>query len=118
MAQYREVEEFTKFVLQLTKQLESCYLGWTIGWIINTTSITSFINWKSNNINILCVNGFLDKIPVDKIKQYESILHNFLDKSKIFEDDKRSLRENLNVKTLNAFLNSYTAYFIKTYVKS
>jgi F-type H+/Na+-transporting ATPase subunit alpha len=114
LAQYREVEDFTKlgFVLDdATKRLVDRGEKLTRLLIqnrycpLNITDQTIFL--------YAALNGFLDGISVSLVSQYEAELFVFLKSSFLYDPLAYHLRVNLDASILNFLLNSFREFFLK-----
>ena len=113
LAQYREVEEFTKpgFVLdEATKRL-----------VDRGEKLTKLlVQGRFEPIDIVeqtlflysALNGFLDGVPVEYVPVYEKELYKFFKKSIFFEPLHYQLRDTLDVMLVNFFLKLFREYFI------
>jgi len=113
LAQFREVEDFTKlgFVLdEVTKRL-----------VDRGEKLTRLLVQNRNEpIDIseqtlflyAALNGFLDEIPLNLINMYEKELYKFLKNTVFSEPLKIMLRENLDVEVVSFLLDNFKAYFM------
>jgi len=113
LAQFREVEDFTKlgFVLdEVTKRLVdrgeklTRLLVQNRGEPIDIVDQTIFL--------YAALNGFLDEIPLISVALYETEFYKFLKKTIFYLPLKTSLRENLDVKLLSFLLTEFTKKFL------
>lgn len=113
LAQFREVEDFTKlgFVLDdVTKRL-----------VDRGEKLTRLLVQNRNEpIDIseqtlflyAALNGFLDEIPLNLVNLYEKELYKFLKNTIFSEPLKIMLKENLDVEVINFLLDNFKTYFI------
>jgi len=113
LAQFREVEDFTKlgFVLDdATKRL-----------VDRGEKLTRLLVQNRNNpIDIVdqmiflfaALNGFLDGIPVELVSRYEIELYTFLKSTIFYLPLQYELRYNLNITLITYILNLFQEYFI------
>jgi F-type H+/Na+-transporting ATPase subunit alpha len=113
LAQFREVEDFTKlgFVLDdVTKRLVdrgeklTRLLVQNRNEPIDITEQTIFL--------YAALNGFLDEIPLNLVNIYEKELYKFLKKTAFYEPFKIILRENLDIDLVNFILDNFKIYFL------
>jgi len=113
LAQFREVEDFTKlgFVLDdVTKRLVDRGEKLTRLLIqnrnepIDITEQTLFL--------YAALNGFLDEIPLNLVNFYEKELYKFLKNTIFGEPLKIMLKENLDVEVINFLLENFKFYFV------
>jgi len=113
LAQYREVEDFTKlgFVLDdVTKRLVDRGAKLTRLLVQNRSEP---IDVSEQTIFLYAaLNGFLDEIPLNLVNIYEKELYKFLKNTVFSEPLKIMLRENLDVELINFLLDNFKAYFI------
>jgi F-type H+-transporting ATPase subunit alpha len=113
LAQYREVEDFTKlgFVLDdVTKRLVDRGAKLTRLLVQNRNEP---IDISEQTIFLYAaLNGFLDEIPLNLVNLYEKELYKFLKNTVFSEPLKIMLRENLDVELINFLLDNFKAYFI------
>ena len=114
LAQFREVEDFTKlgFVLDdVTKRL-----------VERGEKLTKLLVQNRNEpIDIseqtlflyAALNGFLDEIPLNLVNIYEKELYKFLKKTVFYEPLKIALRETLDNDLINFLLDTFKIYFLK-----
>ena len=122
LAQFREVEDFTKlgFVLDdVTKRLVdrgeklTRLLVQNRNEPIDITQQTLFL--------YAALNGFLDEIPLNLINTYEKELYKFLRKTIFYEPLKVMLKESLDVELIAFILNNFNNYFLinkNVYIKA
>jgi len=113
LAQFREVEDFTKlgFVLDdVTKRL-----------VDRGEKLTKLLVQNRNEpIDIseqtlflyAALNGFLDEIPLNLVNLYEKELYKFLKNTVFSEPLKIMLRENLDIEVINFLLDNFKVYFV------
>jgi F-type H+-transporting ATPase subunit alpha len=113
LAQFREVEDFTKlgFVLDdVTKRL-----------VDRGEKLTKLLVQNRNEpIDIseqtlflyAALNGFLDEIPLNLVSSYEKELYKFLKNTIFSEPLKIMLKENLDVEVINFLLDNFKAFFM------
>jgi len=113
LAQFREVEDFTKlgFVLDdVTKRL-----------VDRGEKLTKLLVQNRNEpIDIseqtlflyAALNGFLDEIPLNLVNIYEKELYKFLKNTVFSEPLKIMLKENLDIEIINFLLDNFKAYFM------
>jgi F-type H+-transporting ATPase subunit alpha len=113
LAQFREVEDFTKlgFVLdEVTKRLVdrgeklTRLLVQNRNEPIDITQQTLFL--------YAALNGFLDGIPLNLINIYEKELYKFLQKTMFYEPLKVMLKESLDVELITFILSNFNNYFL------
>lgn len=113
LAQFREVEDFTKlgFVLDdVTKRLVdrgeklTRLLVQNRNEPIDITQQTLFL--------YAALNGFLDEIPLNLINTYERELYKFLKKTIFYEPLKVMLKESLDVELIAFILSNFNNYFL------
>ena len=113
LAQFREVEDFTKlgFVLDdATKRLVDRGEKLTRLLIQNR----SWTNWYYLNKLLFlyaALNGFLDEIPLNLVNIYEKELYKFLKKTIFYEPLKVILRDSLDVDLINFILTQFKIFF-------
>jgi len=118
LAQYREVEDFTKlgFVLDdATKRLVDRGEKLTKLLVQNRFEPIDIV--EQTIFLYAALNGFLDGIPVDLVPVYEKELYALFKKSIFFEPLHFQLRETLNPIIMNYFLGLFREYFIINYIK-
>lgn len=118
LAQFREVEDFTKlgFVLDdATKRLVDRGEKLTRLLVQNRYSPISIIDQAI--FLYAALNGFLDGIPVHLVSTYEAQLFSFLRKSPFYYPLEYHLKTNLDFKVLDFLLHSFRKAFIAYYVK-
>jgi F-type H+-transporting ATPase subunit alpha len=113
LAQFREVEDFTKlgFVLDdVTKRLVdrgeklTRLLVQNRNEPLDITQQTLFL--------YAALNGFLDEIPLNLINIYEKELYKFLEKTIFNEPLKVMLKETLDVELIGFILSNFNNYFL------
>lgn len=113
LAQFREVEDFTKlgFVLdEVTKRLVdrgeklTRLLVQNRNEPIDITEQTLFL--------YAALNGFLDKIPLNLINAYEKELYKFLSKTIFYEPLKVMMKDSLDIELIGFILSNFNNYFI------
>jgi len=114
LAQFREVEDFTKlgFVLDdVTKRL-----------VDRGEKLTKLLVQNRNNpIDIseqtlflyAALNGFLDEIPLNLVNMFENEFYKFLKKTIFYEPLKITLKEILEIELVNYILENFKVYFLK-----
>jgi F-type H+/Na+-transporting ATPase subunit alpha len=118
LAQFREVEDFTKlgFVLDdATKRLVDRGEKLTRLLVQNRYSPISIIDQAI--FLYAALNGFLDGIPLSLVSIFEYQLFDFLRNSPFYCPLTFHLRYNLDFKVLDFFLFSFRGAFIDNYVK-
>jgi len=118
LAQFREVEDFTKlgFVLDdATKRLVDRGEKLTRLLVQNRYSPISIIDQAI--FLYAALNGFLDGIPLSLVSIFEYQLFDFLKNSPFYCPLTFHLRYNLDFKVLDFFLSSFRTAFIDNYVK-
>jgi len=119
LAQYREVEDFTKlgFVLDdATKRLVDRGEKLTKLLVQNRFEPIDIV--EQTIFLYAALNGFLEGIPVDIVALYETELYSFFKKSLFYEPLHFQLREVLNRKILDYFLGLFREYFIINFIES
>jgi len=117
LAQYREVEDFTKlgFVLDdATKRLVDRGEKLTKLLVQNRFEPIDIVDQTIFLYSAL--NGFLDGIPVDLVPVYEKELYKFIKKTIFYTPLQYQLRDNLNTALLTYILEIFRKYFIINYV--
>lgn len=113
LAQFREVEDFTKlgFVLDdVTKRLVDRGEKLTRLLVQNRNEP---IDISEQTIFLYAaLNGFLDDIPLNLVNIYEKELYKFLKKTIFYEPLKVMLRENLDNDLINFILENFKNYFL------
>jgi len=113
LAQFREVEDFTKlgFVLDdVTKRLVdrgeklTKLLVQNRNEPLDITEQTLFL--------YAALNGFLDEIPLNLVNIYEKELYKFLRKTVFYEPLKIAMRESLDNDLVNFILENFKNYFL------
>jgi len=118
LAQFREVEDFTKlgFVLDdATKRLVDRGEKLTRLLVQNRYSPISIIDQAI--FLYAALNGFLDGVPVSLVSVFEFQLFSFLRNSPFYCPLTFHLKYNLDFKVLDFFLSSFRKAFIENYVK-
>lgn len=122
LAQFREVEDFTKlgFVLDdVTKRLVdrgeklTKLLVQNRNEPLDITEQTLFL--------YAALNGFLDEIPLNLVNIYEKELYKFLKKTIFYEPLKVMLKDTLDVELINFILSNFNNYFLlnkQTFIKA
>jgi len=122
LAQFREVEDFTKlgFVLDdVTKRLVdrgeklTKLLVQNRNEPLDITEQTLFL--------YAALNGFLDEIPLNLVNIYEKELYKFLKKTIFYEPLKVMLKDTLDVELINFILSNFNTYFLinkQTFIKA
>jgi len=119
LAQYREVEDFTKlgFVLDdSTKKLIDRGEKLTKLLIQNRFEPIDIVN--QTIFLYAALNGFLDDINVNLISIFEKELNNFLINSIFYLPLKEKLKEELDVVLLDWILLEFKFYFLKIHGRS
>jgi len=114
LAQFREVEDFTKlgFVLdEATKRLVDRGEKLTRLLVQNRYSPIDIVD--QTIFLYAALNGFLDGIPVDAVSRYEVELYSFLKNSLFYAPLKYHLHNSLNARLMNFILGQFRLYFIK-----
>lgn len=119
LAQFREVEEFTRFGSSLD---EATLRLLARGERLVALLVQPALNPMPVEYQILSiyagVKGFLDNIPVHLIDFYEQLLHFCVRESGLFNVEPfLNLKNDLNEEILKNFFPCFNAYFIKKYVK-
>jgi F-type H+-transporting ATPase subunit alpha len=113
LAQFREVEDFTKlgFVLDdVTKRLVDRGEKLTRLLVQNRNEP---IDISEQTIFLYAaLNGFLDEIPLNLVNLYEKELYKFLKNTIFSEPLKIMLRENLDIEIINFLLDNFKVYFL------
>jgi F-type H+/Na+-transporting ATPase subunit alpha len=113
LAQFREVEDFTKlgFVLDdVTKRLVdrgeklTKLLVQNRNEPLDITEQTLFL--------YAALNGFLDEIPLNLVNIYEKELYKFLKKTIFYEPLKVMLKDTLDIELINFILSNFNTYFL------
>jgi F-type H+-transporting ATPase subunit alpha len=113
LAQFREVEDFTKlgFVLdEVTKRLVDRGAKLTRLLVQNRNEPIDIS--EQTLFLYAALNGFLDEIPLNLINMYEKELYKFLKSTVFSEPLKIMLRENLDVEVVNFLLDNFKVYFM------
>jgi len=112
LAQFREVEDFTKLGFALddaTKRLVDRGTKLTKALVQNRFApipVTDQVVFL-----YAAMNGYLDTIPVDLVQRYEVELYRFLKKSAFFAPFSYHFRTVLNDKVVKYFLKKFNTYF-------
>jgi proton translocating ATP synthase F1 alpha subunit len=113
LAQYREVEDFTKlgFVLDdVTKRLVDRGAKLTRLLVQNRNEP---IDISEQTIFLYAaLNGFLDEIPLNLVNLYEKELYKFLKTTAFYEPLKIIMKENLEVDLINFLLENFKFFFL------
>jgi len=115
LAQFREVEDFTKlgFVLDdVTKRLVDRGEKLTRLLVQNRCEPIDIV--EQTLFLYAALNGFLDSIILNKVATYEKELYNSFKKSIFYEPFKTQLRSNIDITLVEFLLNNISLYFIKT----
>jgi len=113
LAQFREVEDFTKlgFVLDdVTKRLVDRGEKLTKLLVQNRNEPIDIV--EQTIFLYAALNGFLDEIPLNLVNLYEKELYNFLEKTVFYEPLKIIMRESLEVDIINFILDNFKNYFL------
>jgi F-type H+-transporting ATPase subunit alpha len=119
LAQFREVEEFTRFGSSLDEAtLRLLARGERLVALLVQPALSPMpVEFQILSI-YAGVKGFLDVIPVHLIDFYEQLLHFCVRESGLFNVEPfLNLKNDLNEPILNHFLHCFNAYFIKKYIK-
>lgn len=114
LAQYREVEDFTKlgFVLDdITKRLVDRGEKLTRLLVQNRFSPLSITD--QTIFLYAALNGFLDGIPVSLVSRYEMELFSFIRSSFLYEPLAHHLRHSLDATILDFLLDIFREHFIR-----
>jgi F-type H+-transporting ATPase subunit alpha len=112
LAQFREVEDFTKlgFVLdEVTKRLVDRGEKLTKLLVQNRSEPLDIS--EQTIFLYAALNGFLDVIPLNLVNLYEKELYKFLRNTIFYEPLKIDLRENLDVELIGFLLENFNNYF-------
>jgi len=113
LAQFREVEDFTKlgFVLDdVTKRLVERGEKLTRLLVQNRNEP---IDISEQTIFLYAaLNGFLDEIPLNLVNIYEKELYKFLKKTIFYEPLKIMLKEDIDKELINFILENFKNYFL------
>jgi F-type H+-transporting ATPase subunit alpha len=114
LAQFREVEDFTKLGSALddaTKRLVDKGTKLTRALVQNRFAPIPV----TNQIVFLyaAMHGFLESVPVDMVQRYEAELYSFIKKSIFFLPFDYHLKISLDDTLMNYFLGLFTEYFTK-----
>jgi len=118
LAQFREVEDFTKLGFALdeaTKRLVDRGTKLTKALVQNRfvpIPVTDQVVFL-----YAAMNGFLDTVPVDMVQRYEIELYSFLKKTVFWLPFSYHLRNTLNEVIMNFFLGLFSEYFVKYFAK-
>jgi F-type H+-transporting ATPase subunit alpha len=118
LAQFREVEDFTKLGFALddaTKRLVDRGVKLTKALVQNRFAPISVT--KQVIFLYATMNGYLDRIGVDQVQQYEKELYIFLKYSLFGQPFDYHLRNNLDNVIINYVLFVFSEYFVKFFVK-
>lgn len=113
LAQFREVEDFTKlgFVLDdVTKRLVDRGEKLTRLLVQNRSEPIDIA--EQTIFLYAALNGFLDEIPLNLVNIYEKELYKFIKKTIFFEPLRIILRETLEVDIINFILTQFKIYFL------
>jgi F-type H+-transporting ATPase subunit alpha len=113
LAQFREVEDFTKlgFVLDdVTKRLVDRGEKLTRLLVQNRNEPLDIS--EQTLFLYAALNGFLDEIPLNLVNIYEKELYKFLKKTVFFEPLKITMREYIDVDLISFILESFKIYFL------
>ena len=116
LAQYREVEDFTKlgFVLdEATKRLIDRGEKLTRLLIQNRFEPIDIVD--QTIFLFAALNGYLDNIPVNLVSIFEKELYSFLKNSLFFMCLQHHLRDELDVELLDWILTTFKEFFLKSY---
>jgi proton translocating ATP synthase F1 alpha subunit len=117
LAQFREIESFAQFGSDLddaTKHLLN--RGKKLTELLKQSQYTPLSIDKQIFIIFAGVKGFLDKVEVSRISEYEASLHTMMDGAAIFYPFYRALTEGLDVENeiFDFILEPYTSSFVKS----
>jgi F-type H+-transporting ATPase subunit alpha len=118
LAQYREVEDFTKlgFVLDdATKRLVDRGEKLTKLLVQNRFEPVDIVD--QTLFLYAALNGYLDGISVELVPLYEKELYKFLKKTVFYAPLQSQLRDKLNFPLVNYILTLFREYFILNYVR-
>jgi len=118
LAQFREVEDFTKlgFVLDdATKRLVD--RGEKLTRLLVQPRYSPIAITDQAIFLYAALNGFLDGIPVNLVPAYEAQLFSFLKSSSYYHALKHHLKSKVDFRSLDFILSSYRLAFIKSFVK-
>jgi F-type H+/Na+-transporting ATPase subunit alpha len=113
LAQFREVEDFTKlgFVLDdVTKRLVDRGEKLTRLLVQNRSEPIDIA--EQTIFLYAALNGFLDEIPLNLVNIYEKELYKFMKKTIFYEPLKIILRDNLEIEIINFILFQFKIYFL------
>lgn len=114
LAQFREVEDFTKlgFVLDdITKRLVD--RGERLTQLLIQDRFKPLSISDQTILLYAALNGFLDGIPVNMVSVYEVELFKFLKSTFFYEPLAHHLKDNLDSLLLDYILGLFREYFIK-----
>lgn len=117
LAQYREVEDFTKlgFVLdEATKRLIDRGEKLTRLLVQNRYEPIDIVD--QTIFLYAALNGYLDNISVNLVSVFEKELYSFLHNSIFYMGLQHHLRDELDVELLDWILTNFKEYFLKIYV--
>lgn len=117
LAQYREVEDFTKlgFVLDdATKKLVD--RGEKLTRLLIQPRYSPITITDQTIFLYAALNGFLDQIPVHLVSVFEMQLFSFLNDSSVHSPFKHHLKNKIDFRVLDFLLNSFKNAFIKVFV--
>jgi F-type H+-transporting ATPase subunit alpha len=112
LAQFREVEDFTKlgFVLdEVTKRLVD--RGEKLTKLLVQNRSEPLDASEQTIFLYAALNGFLDVIPLNYVNIYEKELYKFLRNTIFYEPFKVVLRDTLDVELVNFLLENFNNYF-------
>jgi len=112
LAQFREVEDFTKlgFVLdEVTKRLVD--RGEKLTKLLVQNRSEPLDASEQTIFLYAALNGFLDVIPLNYVNIYEKELYKFLRNTIFYEPFKVVLRDTLDVELINFLLENFNNYF-------
>lgn len=114
LAQFREVEEFTKFGSSLDEATLSLLArGERLVTLLIQPNLAPISIEKQILVILAGVSGLLDNVELSKLRDWEESLFNFVDKTKIFDDGFWFDKDKFDLNVLIAFLDSFTeAFFI------
>ena len=113
LAQFREVEDFTKlgFVLDdVTKRLVDRGEKLTRLLVQNRNEPIDIV--EQTIFLYAALNGFLDEIPLNLINLYEKELYKFLKKTVFYEPLKVVMKDTLEGDLINFILDNFKIYFL------
>ena len=112
LAQFREVEDFTKlgFVLdEVTKRLVD--RGEKLTKLLVQNRSEPLDASEQTIFLYAALNGFLDVIPLNYVNIYEKELYKFLRNTIFYEPFKVVLRDTLDIELVNFLLENFNNYF-------